>query len=367
MNGPDGEERYWLWLASVDGVFSKWFYKLLGAFFEPRAVWENAEEIPRKIPDFPKDLARNILKAKNAEYLDGLVAYMEESRICYVTASNAEYPYPLHDLNDPPPVLYYKGTLPNLWERSVSVVGTRKPTRNGAKTAETIAAELGSQGVLIVSGMARGIDAAAHKGAIAAGGTTVAVLGCGADVVYPKENEEIYKKIQDNGAVVSEFKPKSAPIAGNFPKRNRIIAALSCATVVSEGGEKSGARITADVALSLGRQVFAIPCDIGSSVSSLPVSLIKSGAEVLAGSRDLMEYMGWKTGAARRAKKNPQKYVLDFLQEQIYNSLLKGDSTLEMLAEELEAPIGSIGAALTRMELMGAIDCLPGNRFSASV
>lgn len=367
MSGVDAEDRYWLWLAGVDGLFSKWFYKLIGVFLEPKEVWENAEAIPLKIPGFPKELALNILKARNKEYLDGLVAYMEESRICYVTAASPEYPYPLHDLADPPPVLYYKGTLPALWERSVAIVGTRNPTRNGEKTAGTLAAEIAAQDVIIVSGLARGIDAAAHKGAILAGGCTVGVLGCGADVVYPKENEELYERIIENGAIVSEFKPKTAPIAGNFPKRNRIIAALSQATVVSEGGERSGARITADIALSLGRQVFAVPCDIGSQVASLPVSLIKSGAEVLAGSRDLLTSMGWDTGRKTVAKKSSKKYVLDFLQEQIYNSLLKGDLGLEELAEVLEAPIGQIGAALTRMELMGAVDCLPGNRFSVSV
>ncbi len=366
MSAPDAE-RCWLWLASVDGVFSKWFYKLLGVYLEPQEVWRDAEKITARMPEFPKELARNILAVRNAEYLDALTAYMEESRICYVTPLGADYPYPLHDLADPPPVLYYRGALPEVWERSVAIVGTRNPTRNGAKTAGTIAGELAAQDVLIVSGMARGIDAAAHKGAILAGGVTVAVLGSGADVVYPKENEEIYNKIIENGAVVTEFKPKTAPIGGNFPKRNRIIAALSQATVVSEGGEKSGARITADMALSLGRQVFAIPCDIGSKVASLPVSLIKSGAEVLAGSRDLMESMGWEESRKTVPKKAAKKYVLDFLQEQIYNSLLKGDLTLEMLAEEMDAPIGSIGAALTRMELMGAVACLPGNRFSVSV
>ncbi|MEI6100631.1 MAG: DNA-processing protein DprA [Eubacteriales bacterium] len=307
------------------------------------------------------------MEAKNAEYFDKLTAYMENNHISYVPVMSGDYPYPLHDLSDPPPVLYYRGTLPGFWERSVSIVGTRNPTRNGQKTAETIASQIAGYDVIIVSGMARGIDTAAHTGAIAAGGTTVAVLGCGVDVVYPKENEELYNKIIENGAVVSEYKPKTALIAGNFPRRNRIIAALSGATVVSEGGEHSGARITADAALALGRAVFAIPCDIGSSVASLPVSLIKSGAEVLAGSRDLMEAMGWKTGTGNRAKKSQKKYMLDFLQEQIYNSLLKGDLTLEELAEAIDAPIGKIGAALTRMELLGAVACLPGNTFSISV
>ena len=367
MNEMSADEMYWVWLSGLDGVFPKWFYMLQSVFLEPKKVWECANDIQKQLPQFPKALAENIRKAKSAEYFDGLFEYLQENDISFVTAVSGDYPYTLQSLTDPPPVLYYKGTLPTIWERSVSIVGTRKPTRNGVKTAQDMAAKIAAQGVLVVSGMARGIDTAAHTGALSAGGVTVAVLGTGVDEIYPKENKELYHNIIESGAVVSEFRPKTPPIAGNFPQRNRIIAALTAATIVSEGGVRSGARITADIALTLGRQVFAIPCDIGSDVSSLPIGLLKSGAELLSGSSDLMEAMGWKNRPAANKKKDIKKYRLDFLQEQIYNSLLKGDMTLEMLADEMEVPISQLGSALTMMEMLGAVVCLPGNYFSVNV
>lgn len=360
----DREEMYWVWLSSIDGVFPKWFYLLQSVFLEPKNVWDCAGEILARLPNFPGNIAENIKKARTEKYLEGLLTDIRAKGIKALPAASQKYPYTLHALPDPPPVLYCKGTLPEIWERSVSVVGTRRPTRAGMLSARKMAASIAMQDVVVVSGMARGIDTAAHTGALEAGGRTVAVLGSGVDVVYPKENKDLYDKIIEHGAVISEFRPGTPPLSGNFPRRNRIIAALSGATIVSEGGEKSGARITADIALSIGRQVFAIPCDIGSDVAALPIALLKSGASLISESRDLMDAMGWKIRNPVGQKKEPSKNVLDFLQEQIYNSLLKGELTTEQLASEINAPINEINTALTMMEFADVVVCLPGNYFS---
>jgi DNA processing protein len=361
------EEIYWVWLSSIDGVFPKWFYMLQGAFLEPRNVWDCPGDILKRLPNFPQNIAENIKMARTDQYLEGLLANIRAKGIAALTAASQKYPYTLCALPDPPPVLYIKGALPELWERSVSVVGTRNPTRNGKISARNMAYSIALQDVAVVSGMARGIDTAAHTGALEAGGRTVAVLGSGVDVVYPKENRELYDRIVECGAVISEFRPGTPPLSGNFPRRNRIIAALSAATIVSEGGEKSGARITADIALSLGRQVFAIPCDIGSDVAALPIALLKSGAALISESRDLMDAMGWKIRDASGPKKESGKNMLDFLQEQIYNSLLKGELTAEQLAGVINVPISELNTALTMMEFSGVVVCLPGNYFSIKI
>ncbi len=361
------DEIYWIWLSGIDGVFPKWFYMLQSVFLEPKYVWEYAGEISARLPNFPQNIAENIKKARTDDFLENLLSGIRKKGITPLTAASQNYPYPLHALIDPPPVLYCRGALPQIWERSVSIVGTRRPTRNGYNSARNMAFSIALQDVAVVSGMARGIDTAAHTGALEAGGCTVAVLGSGVDVVYPKENRELYEKIIQTGAVVSEFRPGTPPLSGNFPRRNRIIAALSAATIVSEGGIKSGARITADIALSIGRQVFAIPCDIGSDVAALPIALLKSGAALISESRDLMEAMGWKSRGAGGQKKENRKNVLDFLQEQIYNSLLKGELTTEQLANEINIPINEINTALTMMEFNGVIECLPGNYFSIKI
>ena len=363
MNDLSTDERYWVWLASIDGVFAKWFYILQSVFFEPKAVWEHAGDIPSAIPNFPTRIAKAIADARDPKYLDRIFEDIEKCALHVTTAITQNYPYTLEVLTEPPPVLYYKGRLPDVWDRCVSIVGTRKPSRNGEKFVRKIACEIAAQDVTVVSGMARGIDTAAHEGTLDANGVTVAVLGCGADVVYPKENMTLYERIAERGTVLSEFRPGTPPIAENFPRRNRIIAALSGATVVSEGGRKSGARITADLALSLGRQVFAIPCEPGSDVSALPIFLLKSGASLLSESADLMDAMNWKMKQNIQKKVNNNIFRLDFFQEQLYNSLLKGTLTAEQLADRLDVPVSRVNSALTIMEVMGAVESLPGNGY----
>jgi len=363
MNDLSPAESYWVWLSSIDGVFARWFYVLQGVYLEPRTVYERSNDILKDIPNFPPKIAKAIREASCSCYFDSLFETIRTKKLSVTTAVSSDYPYTLHVLPDPPPVLYYKGVLPKLWDRSISMVGTRRPTRGGEKFVRQLASKIAAQDVLIVSGMARGIDTAAHLGALDACGHTVAVLGCGADRVYPKENQAVYEQIIQNGAVISEFRPDTPPIAENFPRRNRIIAAISAATVVAEGGGKSGARITADIALSLGKQVFAIPCEPGSNVSDLPISLLKSGAPILSETEDLMENMGWKTCAFKNKKENKKALGLDFFQEQIYNSLLKGDLTAEQLADRLEVPVGQVNSALTIMELLDAVERLPGNSY----
>jgi len=216
------------------------------------------------------------------------IAVCREGDIRILTCVDGSYPAPLRDLEYPPPVLYVSGTLP-LAGAAISIVGSRRSDRYGLEVAESLALELARQGVTIVSGLAVGVDAAAHQGALRAGGCTIAVLGCGIDVDYPRANRRLSRNIRSEGAIVSEFPLGSAPEAWRFPIRNRIIAALAFGTVVVRATPKSGSLITAHRALELGRHVYAVPGNIFDQRSVGPNSLLRDGAFPVQHSRDIIE------------------------------------------------------------------------------
>ena len=202
------------------------------------------------------------------------------------------YPPLLSELHDPPATLFVRGEADVLLTPGVAVVGARSCSAYGAQVARSLARELASVGVVVVSGLARGVDGEAHRGALEGGGQTVAVLGCGIDRDYPRSNAELARRIVASGAVVSEYPPGVEPAPWRFPARNRIIAALSLATVVVEARERSGALITADFALELGRDVFAVPGEITSGLSAGTNDLLRQGAAPLTAVRDVLEALG---------------------------------------------------------------------------
>ena len=206
-----------------------------------------------------------------------------------VLLGTSEYPPLLGEISDPPLVLYLRGRIEILEKPAVAVVGTRKPTCYGLQMAEGIAADLADHGIVVVSGLARGIDGAAHRGCMGAHGSTVAVLGCGIDVVYPREHHRLTAQVLEQGVLVSEFPPGTSPAPQNFPVRNRIISGMALGTVIVEASEYSGSLITARLAMEQNREVFAVPGNITSPQSFGPNFLIKQGAKLVQSWRDVVE------------------------------------------------------------------------------
>jgi len=281
-----------------------------------------------------------------------------------------QYPLNLKNIYDPPEALYVEGEFSSEDNKAIAIVGTRKATYYGLSAAKRFARELVSLGITIVSGMALGIDAAAHEGALEGGGKTIAVLGTGLNVVYPEENLELFEKIKKNGAIVSELKPDDGPTNWTFPRRNRIISGLSLGVIVVEGGYKSGAMITAKLALDQGREVFAIPGNIESELSQGPHWLIKQGAKLVENIDDILcelEHV-LKIPASIAKNKINKKTKIDAsmltLEEQIiYRELSYSPVHIDDIVNKTGFTISQVLILLSQMEMKRFIEQLPGKLF----
>ena len=286
----DKDSLYWVWLALRMGVASKEFPSFYHAFPDPYEIYRLSEEEIGQIESL-SIAKKEALGDKSLNEAYNIIKYCRENKIGIISYADKEYPARLRTIEDPPIVLYCKGQLPDMNRRlCVGMVGTRRISEYGKQTSYKISYELSAARAVIVSGMALGVDGVCAAGVIAAGGTTVAVLGCGLSIVYPKEHMALMKEIVKKGAVISEYPPFERPFPGNFPKRNRIISGLCQGVVVVEGAQGSGALITASRALSQGRELFAVPGKVNESNSEGPNELIRNGANVVTGASDLIEH-----------------------------------------------------------------------------
>lgn len=279
---------YWIWLAQRLGPGSRHLPDLLEKFADPYEIFRADADILEHMQLGERVTARLLDKNLNEAY--EICDFCASHRIGILTYGSDRYPSRLRPLKDPPAVLYFKGKFPNLNENlSIGIVGTRKMSEYGKKTAYKIAYELAAAGTVITSGMALGIDSVAACAAIAASGQTIAVLGSGVDVIYPKEHTVLYHKIIENGAVISEYPPTTGVSANHFPERNRIISGLSNGVLVVECDVKSGAMITARSALDQGRDLFAIPGNLGSKGANGTNQLLHSGANLVLTTEDILK------------------------------------------------------------------------------
>ena len=286
----DKDSLYWVWLALRMGVASKEFPSFYHAFPDPYEIYRLSEEEIGQIEGL-SIAKKEALGDKSLNEAYNIIKYCRENKIGIISYADKEYPARLRTIEDPPIVLYCKGQLPDMNRRlCVGMVGTRRISEYGKQTSYKISYELSAARVVIVSGMALGVDGVCAAGVIAAGGATVAVLGCGLSIVYPKEHTALMKEIVKKGAVISEYPPFERPFPGNFPKRNRIISGLCQGVVVVEGAQGSGALITASKALAQGRELFAVPGKVNESNSEGPNELIRNGANVVTGASDLIEH-----------------------------------------------------------------------------
>ena len=281
--------KYWLAWNKISDIGPKRFYQLLDYFGSTDTAWKaNSGKISKILNISPK-ISSRLFEEKNNINPERELDLIYKHKVNVLTVEDALYPENLKTIHYPPPVLYFKGTILESDKNSISIVGSRKATYYGKIVAEKLGKDLALTGLTIVSGMARGIDTAAHKGALSVSGRTIAVLGCGIDHIYPPENRRLAQEIQESGAVISEFPLSTLPERQNFPRRNRIISGLSLGIVVVEAAKKSGALITADFALEQGREVFAIPGNINSPLSNGSHNLIKQGAKLVDNYQDILE------------------------------------------------------------------------------
>jgi len=278
-----------------------------------------------------------------------------------LTLEDSAYPAVLREIADPPEPLYVRGTLDEQDRAAVAVVGARRASAYGLAVAEWLGRELVRHRVTVVSGMARGIDGAAHRGALMAGGRTIAVLGCGPDVIYPAEHEDLMGQIIDSGAVVTEFPPGTPPLPHHFPQRNRIISGLSLGVVVVEGRERSGALITADFALDQGREVFAVPGSIFGETSYLPHRLLQEGATPVTTVDDILTELR----LPQRVDQIPVLVpALDGVEAIVFALLDFDPQHIDALAERSALPVAEVGRALLVLELRGLVRTLAGQRYA---
>ena len=361
-------DQYWIWLSSVEGIGPKRFYQLLSLYEDARSVWDALGGLMTP-PDMqllgPMALEK-LRAARDERCFYELFDRLERSDIRAITRLSPDYPPALTGIYDPPPTLYVRGECPLDSEKSLAVVGSRRCTRDGQRAAREFSRELAENGVTVVSGMARGIDSAAHQGALEGKGRTIAVLGCGPDVVYPPENERLMDDIlEGGGAIVSELRPGSLPLPGNFPARNRIISGLCRGTLLVEGAKASGAMITVNLALEQGRDVFAIPGGIYSPLSSAPNQMILDGAAPALSAWDILEYYRWghRPGAQTAAKR--PSVELSEQELALVQPLREQALSFEELAALTELPPAKLNSHLTMLELRGIIEKVPGGFYRA--
>jgi|SRR5688572_25329232 len=276
---------------------------------------------------------------------------IESQGIRWLGRSHAAFPRGLASIFDPPVGLFVRGDEDaDLLERAaVAIVGARSCSSYGASVARTLGRELAGAGLVVVSGLARGVDGEAHRGAIEAGGTTVAVLGCGVNRVYPAAHAELARRVMEHGLIVSEYAPGVEPAPWRFPARNRVIAGLAAATVVVEARERSGALITADLALEEGREVFAVPGEITSALSAGTNALLRIGATALTSSADVLEVFGIAPSAQEAVELSPPA-------ELVLGRLRDRPAAADELVRELAVPAAEVATALAELELEGLAD-----------
>jgi len=362
----------WLALALTPGLGARTAGKLLREFGSPDEIF-NASLTGLEAQHLPAAVAQAIHSRRPLSDAARELAQAQAAGCKQLTWDEPEYPTRLREIYDPPPLLYVKGNVGLLNRHLISIVGARRPTPYGNQMAQRLAKDLADRGLVIVSGAARGIDASAHRGALSsATGATIGVLGCGIDVVYPKENKKIFEEIEQRGILISEFSLGSFPAPQNFPIRNRVIAGMALGVVVVEGAQYSGSLITARLAMEFGREVYGVPGNATQPSSFGPNQLIKQGAKLATSWEDVVEELPTPVRAelmpvedvphAERAALIEE--TLGPLERPLYKLLSLDEARhVDELVEKSGLSSSDVLAALFDLELKGVVRQLPGKQF----
>ena len=353
--GLSAELMPWLRVSLAPGVSGESLRRLLMAFGSPEEILgASAATLQKVVPDA---VAHAVHQGPSGERLDAVAAWLDDPANRIITLADAEYPQALLQIPDPPPLLYAKGRLEILSRRAIAIVGSRNATAQGLMTAESFAHALSQAGLAIVSGLALGVDAAAHRGGLAGVSRSIAVVGTGLDVVYPARNRSLAQELAHEGAIISDFPLATPPLAGNFPQRNRLISGLAQGCLVIEAALSSGSLITARLANEQGKDVFAIPGSIHSPLSKGCHLLIKQGAKLVDSVDDILEEMHLTVPRTTEAVASapPAHRLLDVMG---YDPC-----DIDTLSVRSGLPADAIAALLTQFELDGSITTLPGGRY----
>jgi len=359
----------WLILKDVPGVGNHLFKRLIDKWQSPQNVLEQPVNDLLTLSGISPKIAKSIDQQHSTDKAHKEIDRAFKRGIKIICMDDPSYPPLLKQIPDPPPVLYIYGEfIPS--DICISIVGARNATLYGETMTHTLAKELASNQITIVSGMARGIDTAAHKGAIDVNGRTIAVMGCGLEIVYPGENRDLFHAIgQKNGAVISEFPMQAKPETYHFPQRNRIISGMSMGTIVVEAGRKSGSLITARLALEQDRHVFAVPGPVNSEMTIGTHKLIKQGAKLVENAKDVLEDLGpflnyhLKQHHETKIEK-PTLPKMNETEKTIWEQLTLEPQHIDILLEKLDMTLQTLSAQLLQMELAGLVKQHPGKRFS---
>jgi DNA processing protein len=368
LSRPDhSEHALWLALTRIKGLGCISFKKLASHFADPtQALSATAAELSA-IEGIDRNVVDGLLAFTQWDEVEQEVQRAGQAGVKIIPFGSGIYPARLRTIADPPPCLYVKGEIRQEDDKAVAVIGTRSASHYGRRVARDLCRGLASLGFTVVSGMARGIDGVAHDAALNSGGRTIAVLGSGVDRAYPPEHQKLYHRISEQGAVISELPLGAPPLAFNFPARNRLISGLSAGVVVVEATEKSGSLITAAVALEQGREVFAVPGEVGSSRSRGGHRLIRQGAKLVENVDDILEEIAPQLVAPNRQSAALRTLPVDAQPEtrKIFDLLQERSLHIDEVIEASGFSTSRVSQILLELELQGFLRQLPGHRYSA--
>ena len=355
--------KYELWLASLKGLSHGKRRKLTEIYGSAKAVY-NIEERQLHLCGFLNEKEiRALQTSKKAWDLEREYQVLVSEKVKLIAWGNEAYPENLKQIDNAPYALFVKGGLPEKEKFSVAIVGARCCSSYGAAMAREIAEELAKNKIEIISGMARGIDAIAARGALKGGGNSYALLGSGVDICYPSDNKGLYHDLQNNGGVISELPMKSAPLKAHFPARNRLISALADTIIIIEAKERSGSLITADMALEQGKEIYALPGPISSELSKGCNRLIQQGAEILLGVDELLQNIVLDYRYSTK-KQEENKIKLESKEKLVYSCLDFYPINLGQIINKVNLPISEILNILVTLELKGYIEELSKNYYA---
>ncbi|MBI5805006.1 DNA-protecting protein DprA [candidate division TA06 bacterium] len=363
------ELLWWLRLKGVPRVGPIKYRLLLKEFGSPQNVFEQSIAGLCRVEGVVEAIAEAIIRSKNDNsFADTQLELAHKHGVSIITSGDPEFPENLKYFGDAPALLYVKGNFEPRDQKAVAVIGSRDPSPYGRNIAGNLALELGKAGLTIVSGMARGIDTSAHLGALAAPARTIAVLGCGVDIPYPKENQKLRDRVAAQGAVISEFPLGTEPEPGFFPSRNRIITGLSLGVVAVEARTDSGVFSSVRWAADQGRDVFAVPGPVNSATSQGTNQLIKQGAKLVSNARDILEELKLEQRTSTKAQVNKSTQAtpapkLDETEEKLYNTLTPEPTHIDDLPGMANLSSPELIKILLSLELKGMVKQLPGKMF----
>lgn len=353
---------YWVGFNLVKGIGAVRLRSLLDHFGSLEIAWQ-APLDALMAAGLTSRIAENLLHLRSSRQLEQTLKLIEEKNITVVTWDDEDYPRRLREVNQAPPVLFIRGRIEPKDEWAVAIVGTRRVTSYGKQVTEEIAACLAANGVTVISGLARGVDAVAHETALRNGGRTIGVLGNGVDRIYPPEHANLAKHMLEAGAVISDYAPGTPPDSANFPPRNRIISGLSLGVVVIEAGETSGALITASFAADQGRDVFAVPGNITAPQSKGANRLIRDGATPVLQPEDILSALNLNQVQQKQAAQ--LALPMDETESRLLRTLAAEPLHVDEISAQTGLPVSDISAYLTLMELKGMVRNMGGMNYSA--